>query len=139
MLAIGQSASFGKTISETDIYLFAGVVGDFNGIHINQVSAQKSIYGQRIAHGFLAGGLISTAIGMYLPGTGTIYKSQNLNFRRPVMIGDTITATVKIVEILDEKKGLYRLETIAKNQNGEIVIDGEAVVKYKENQNESNQ
>ena len=130
MLAIGQSASFGKTISETDIYLFAGVVGDFNGIHINQVSAQKSIYGQRIAHGFLAGGLISTAIGMYLPGTGTIYKSQNLNFRRPVMIGDTITATVK---------GLYRLETIAKNQNGEIVIDGEAVVKYKENQNESNQ
>ncbi|WP_312103015.1 MaoC family dehydratase [Pygmaiobacter massiliensis] len=129
-LKVGQTASFGKTISESDVYGFAGIIGDFNSIHINQVEAEKSIFGERIAHGFLSGGLISTAIGVYLPGPGTIYKSQSMNFRRPVKIGDTITATVAITEIINKEKGLYRLETTATNQSGEIVIDGEAVVKY---------
>lgn len=131
-LKIGMSASFGKTISESDVYSYAGIVGDFNSIHINEVEAQKSIFGERIAHGFLSGGMISTVIGVYMPGPGTIYKSQTMNFRRPVMIGDTVTATVTVAEIINREKGLYRLDTVARNQKDEIVIDGDAVVKYLE-------
>lgn len=129
-LEIGQTANFGKTISESDVYGFAGIIGDFNSIHINKIEAERSIYGERIAHGFLSGGLISTVIGVYLPGPGTIYKSQTMNFLRPVKIGDTITATVVIDQILNEEKGLYHLITTASNQNNELVISGEAVVKY---------
>ena len=72
-LIVGQNASFSKTITESDVYNFAGLVGDFNDVHINQVAAEKSMFGKRIAHGMLVGSFISTVLGMYLPGPGTIY------------------------------------------------------------------
>lgn len=126
---IGDSAYFEKTISESDVYLYAGITGDLNDLHINKVEAQKSIFGQRIVHGMLASGLISTAIGMYLPGKGTIYMEQSVKFCSPVLFGDTLRATVTIAEILNEQKRILRLDTIVTNQQQEVVIKGEAVVK----------
>lgn len=129
-LEIGQKASFSKTISESDVYGFAGLSGDFNPAHVNQMEAEKGIFGKRIAHGFLVGSLISAAIGMQLPGPGTIYMSQTMQFKRPVYFNDTVTATVEVSEIINKAKGIYRLATQVHNQNGDCVIDGEAVVKY---------
>ena len=123
---VGQEAVFSKTISEYDVYSFAGISGDFNSIHINEIEAKRSIFGKRIAHGMIGGALISTVLGMYLPGPGTIYLSQNLQFKKPVYIGDTLTAKVVIEEIAE--KGRARLYTEVKNQNEEKVILGEANV-----------
>ena len=131
MLRIGQNAAFGKTITEADVSIFAGLSGDFNPIHINAEEAEQSIFGKRIAHGMLSASFISAVLGMYLPGKGAIYLSQNLQFMEPVYIGDTITAKVTVVEILNEEKGIYKLKTLCVNQNNQPVIDGEAVVKYK--------
>lgn len=130
-IQVGQSANFAKTISESDIYGFAGIVGDFNSAHVNEVEAEKSIFGKRIAHGMLVGSLISTVLGMYLPGPGTIYLEQNLKFKKPVYIGDTVNAVVTVSKIINENKGIYSLDTVIYNQNNEIVTDGYAVVKYK--------
>ncbi len=132
VLDIGQSASFSKTISEHDVYGFAGLVGDFNSAHLNQVEAEKSIFKDRIAHGMLIGSLISTVLGMQLPGSGTIYLEQNLKFKKAVYFGDTVTAKVTVAEILDYDKGIYKMDTIVTNQENCIVIDGYAVVMYKE-------
>ena len=129
-LIVGQNASFSKTITESDVYNFAGLVGDFNDVHINQVAAEKSMFGKRIAHGMLVGSFISTVLGMYLPGPGTIYLEQNLKFRRPVFFNDTITATVTVKECLNMEKGIFSLETNIKNQDENIVIEGTAIVKY---------
>lgn len=128
-LNIGDKAYFEKTISESDIYIYAGITGDMNPIHISKVAAEKTMFKDRIAHGLLVGGLISTVIGMYLPGPGAIYLEQNFKFKHPVMIGDTINAIVEIIEILNEEKGILKLLTTVENQNGEIVIDGYAIVK----------
>lgn len=124
---VGQTGSFSKTISETDIYSFAGICGDFNPVHVNECAARESLFGRRIAHGFLGGSLISTVLGMYLPGPGTIYLSQSLKFRAPVYIGDTIVAKATILELMD--KGKARLDTRVVNQDGALVIEGEAVVR----------
>lgn len=131
-IGIGSKASFTKTITEYDIYAFAGVTGDFNPVHIDEEKAKKSPFGHRIAHGMLTGGLISAVLGNQMPGEGTIYLEQNLKFIAPVYIGDTCTACVKIAEILNQEKGIYKLETKVVNQNGAIVSDGYAVVKYKQ-------
>lgn len=128
---VGQTASFAKTISESDVYGFAGLVGDFNSAHLNQVEAEKGIFGGRVAHGMLVGSLISTVLGMKLPGSGTIYLEQNLKFRRPVYFGDTATATVTVAEVIDEAKGIYRMDTDVTNQNGDVVTEGYAVVMYR--------
>ena len=95
-MEIGQKASFSKTITEGDVYSFAGLVGDFNSVHVNLIEAEKSMFGKRIAHGMLVGSFISTVLGMYLPGPGTIYLEQNCKFKNPVFMGDTITATVTV-------------------------------------------
>src|SRR3954453_20807223 len=126
-LSVGQSAEFAKTVTETDVVLFAGVTGDFNAAHVNEVEAAQGIFGGRIAHGMLSAGFISTVLAMRLPGPGTIYLSQNLDFVRPVRIGDTVTAKVEVAEALDPKGGA-RLPTTVANHHGENVIDGEAVV-----------
>lgn len=123
---IGQSATFSKTITETDVYGFAGISGDFNPVHINRMEAEKSVFGKRVAHGILAASFISTVLGMYLPGPGTIYTKQELKFCRPVFIDDTVTARVEITEISD--RGRARLKTQVFNQNGECVLDGMAEV-----------
>ncbi|MBO4872996.1 MAG: MaoC family dehydratase [Lachnospiraceae bacterium] len=125
-LKVGDSGSFTKTISESDVYGFAGISGDFNPAHVNAVEASKGIFGERIAHGFLVGSLISTVVGTVLPGPGTIYMGQNLKFLKPVRFGDTVTATVTIREILLDKKRVIA-DTFCVNQNGETVISGEAV------------
>jgi 3-hydroxybutyryl-CoA dehydratase len=126
-LKIGDTAEFSKTVSESDIYQFAGITGDFNPAHMNEEYAKKTFFKTRIAHGMLSAGFISTAIGTKLPGTGSIYIQQNLSFLAPVRIGDTITARVEVIEIMD-KKNRVRLKTICVNQEGKQVLDGEAVV-----------
>lgn len=126
-LKIGDKASFSKTISEFDIYQFAGITGDFNPLHVDAEYAKKSIFSERIAHGILTAGFISSVLAMKLPGPDTIYLSQNLLFKVPVRIGDTVIAEVEIIEKRDDKK-IIRLRTQVKNQHDQIVIDGEALV-----------
>ena len=126
-LKTGDKAEFSKTISEADIYLYAGVTGDFNPAHINEEYAKETHFKARIAHGMLMAGFISTVIGNQLPGPGTIYLRQELNFLAPLRIGDTVTAEVEVEEILEEKKHV-RLRTTCLNQHGEKVLDGEAMV-----------
>jgi 3-hydroxybutyryl-CoA dehydratase len=125
-LNIDDSAEFSKTVSETDIYLFAGVSGDFNPAHINETYAQGTFFKTRIAHGMLCAGFISTVIGTKLPGPGTIYIRQELNFKAPVRIGDTVTARVEVKE--KKEKNRVILKTTCVNQEGTLVLDGEAVV-----------
>ncbi|MGD2185960.1 MAG: MaoC family dehydratase [Desulfobacterales bacterium] len=126
-LRVGQTARFGKTISESDIYLYAGITGDQNPAHINESYARDTFFKTRIAHGMLCGGLISTVLGNRLPGHGTIYIRQELNFLAPVRIGDTITAQAEVTEIMPAKNRV-RLKTDCINQDGTRVIEGEAVV-----------
>ena len=130
---IGENVQVSKTISETDVYLFAGISGDFNPVHVNKVDAEDSIFGKQIAHGFLVGSLLSNAIGMRLPGPGTIYMEQDMKFKKPVHIGDTVTAKLEVSEILNEEKRILKLTTQVVNQHGDLVIDGYAVVKAPEN------
>ncbi len=126
-IALGDSASFTKTVTEADVVQFAGMSGDFNPAHIDAVSAEKSIFGQRIAHGMLSAGFISTVLGTQLPGPGTIYMAQELRFTKPVYFGDTVTATCTVVERIEEKNRI-KLETVVVNQRGETVITGFATV-----------
>jgi 3-hydroxybutyryl-CoA dehydratase len=102
-LKLGEVAEFIKTISETDIYLYAGLTGDFNTVHINQKYAENTFFKTSIAHGLLTAGLISTILGNQLPGPETIYVKQELSFLSPVRIGDTITASVELKRIIPEK------------------------------------
>jgi 3-hydroxybutyryl-CoA dehydratase len=126
-LTLGDRAEFSKTVSESDVYLYAGLTGDLNPAHINEAYAKKTFFKTRIAHGMLIAGFISTVLGTQLPGHGTIYLRQEVNFLAPVHIGDTITAQVELVEIMAEKKQA-RFKTICVNQEGSKVLDGEAVV-----------
>lgn len=126
-LRLGDAAEFTKTVSESDIYLYAGVTGDFNPAHVNEVYAEKTFFKTRIAHGMLVAGFISTVLANKLPGPGTIYMRQELNFLAPVRIGDTITARAEVIQIITEKNRV-RLKTTCVNQEGIQVLDGEAVV-----------
>ena len=126
-MKIGDHASVTKTVSETDVYLFAGITGDLNPAHTNEVAASKTMFKTRIAHGMLGAGFISAVLGMYLPGPGTIYMGQELKFTRPVHIGDTVTATATVEEIILEKNRVI-LDTTVVNQDGEVVIKGKATV-----------
>ena len=126
-IEIGDSASVTKTVTETDIILYAGISGDMNPAHTNAEAAKNGMFGQRIAHGMLSAGFISAVLGMYLPGPGTIYMGQELRFTKPVYIGDTITATATVIEKIAEKNRLI-LETTCTNQNGDVVITGKATV-----------
>ena len=126
-IQVGDSATFSKTISESDVYMYAGISGDFNPAHINAVEAEKGIFKERIAHGMLTASFIATVLGTSLPGPGTIYLSQELSFKRPVKFGDTIEAKVEVIEKIEEKNRLV-LRTTCTNQHGEIVIDGKAMV-----------
>lgn len=125
-IKIGDQASISKTISESDVYLYAGITGDLNPAHVNEQAALESPFKGRIAHGMLTAGLISAVLGMQLPGPGTIYMAQELKFTAPVKFGDTITATVEAVEIIKDK--ILKLRTYAVNQHGETVLDGMATV-----------
>lgn len=125
-LSLGQSAMFGKTVTEADIMAFAGVSGDTNPIHLHDGFAKTTRFGQRIAHGMLSGAFISTVIGTKLPGPGAVYIAQTMNFMAPVLIGDTITA-IATISAIDEKRRRVTLKTQCL-KGDTVVIDGEAVV-----------
>lgn len=124
-IAVGESKSVSKTITEYDVYSFAGICGDFNPVHVNKEAAKKSRFGKQVCHGQLVNSFISTVLGMYLPGPGTIYLEQNSKFILPVYIGDIITAVATVVEI---KNKIVNLETNVFNQENTMVIKGNAVV-----------
>jgi len=126
-LQIGDSASFSKTLSESDVYLFAGITGDLNPAHVDAAAAANGMFKQRIAHGMLSASFISTVLAMQLPGPGTIYVSQEAQFRAPVFFGDTVTARVELVEKLEPRKWA-RFHTTVHNQDGKLVVDGHATV-----------
>lgn len=126
-LQVGDAAEFAKTVSETDIYLYAGITGDFNPAHVNEAYAKNTFFKTRIAHGMLTAGFISAIIANQLPGPGTIYLKQDLSFLAPVRIGDTITARVEIME-LNTEKNRVRLKTTCENQDSVIVLEGFGLV-----------
>jgi len=123
----GQRASVTKTISEADVYAFAGITGDFNPLHVDAEFGRRSRFGERIAHGMLTAGLISAVLGMKLPGPGGIFLGQTLQFLKPVKFGDTITAEVEVISYRSEKR-ILTLRTSCTNQRGEQVIGGESVL-----------
>ena len=125
-LSVGQSAMFGRTVTEADIAAFAGVSGDTNPIHLHEGFAKTTRFGQRIAHGMLSGSFISTVIGTKLPGPGSVYISQTMSFMAPVLIGETITAVATITAI-DERRRRVTLKTQCLNGD-KVVIDGEAQI-----------
>ena len=126
-LKLGQSAEMVHTVTEEDIKTFGDLSGDYNPLHFNEEWAAKTIFKGRIAHGLLTASFISTAIGMKLPGPGTIYLGQKINFKHPVRIGDTITARVEVIDKNDDKQQIT-LNTICTNQEGRVVLDGEALI-----------
>jgi len=126
-ITVGDSAEFTKTISESDIYLFAGVTGDLNPFHINEEYAKQTYFKGRIAHGMLLAGFISNVVGCQLPGPGAIYVKQELKFTAPARIGDTITTKATVTEVVTDKNRVV-LQTTCTNQNGDVVLDGQAVV-----------
>ena len=125
-LAEGMSASFSRTVTESDIVLFAGVSGDMNPVHLDAEYAEKTVFKGRIAHGMLSAAFISTVLGTKLPGPGTVYLAQSLKFKAPVRIGDTVTATCTVV-MLDAEKKRATLRTIC-TVGGKPVVEGEALV-----------
>ncbi|MEN6413857.1 MAG: MaoC family dehydratase [Veillonellales bacterium] len=126
-IKMGDFAEHAKTISESDVYLFAGITGDMNPAHLNAQEAAQGMFKERIAHGMLSAGLVSAVLGMQLPGPGTIYMSQTLKFTAPVKFGDTITARAEVIDRNAEKNRIT-LKTTCTNQNGKVVLDGEALV-----------
>ena len=126
MYTVGQSAEMTKIITEEDVFLFAGITGDRNPVHISKEFAAKTRFGERIAHGMLTAGLLSAVIGMKLPGPGCLHVSQTLQFLAPVKIGDEITARAEIVEVISEKR--LKLRTQCINQRKEVVLEGEAMI-----------
>lgn len=129
-LKIGMKESISKTITETDIILFAGITTDVNPAHINEEYAKTTMFKHRIAHGMLGAGLISAVLGTRLPGEGSIYLGQELKFLAPVYAEDTVTATVQIIELIPEKNRVI-LKTVCTNQDGIEVITGKATLMKK--------
>jgi 3-hydroxybutyryl-CoA dehydratase len=122
----GMSESFTKTVSERDVELFGEISGDVNPVHFDEAFAAKTIFKGRIAHGVLSASYISTVLGMKMPGPGTIFMSVTCRFKAPVRIGDTVTATCTVREVVAEKRRVV-FDCVAKV--GDItVIDGEAMV-----------
>jgi len=125
-LSVGQSADLVRTVGEADIIAFAAVTGDNNPVHLDADYAATTNFGERIAHGMLSAGYISAVIGTTLPGPGAIYLSQSLRFKRPVKIGDEVTARATITEI-DDAKARVTLATVCL-VNGKPVVEGEALI-----------
>ena len=122
---VGEKKSFSKTVTETDVYLFAGITGDMNPIHVNRVYAASTRFHKPIAHGILGLGLISNVLGTQLPGPGAVYLEQTIKFIEPVYIGDTVTAYAEVIE-KDLEKNRVCLRTWCQNHDGVVVMDGKA-------------
>jgi len=120
-LEVGMSATMAKTVTEADVVLFAGVTGDFNPAHIDDEYAKASIFKGRIAHGMLSAGFISATLAMKLPGPGSIYMSQNMKFKAPVKIGDTVRTTVTISDV-NVKRKIVKLDTVCSVGDINVVV-----------------
>ncbi len=127
-ISVGDSASTIKQFSSDDVLTFANLSTDFNPVHVNEEYAKQTIFGKRIVHGFLVGSLISATIASKLPGEGSIYIHQDMDFVKPVYLDDIITAIVEVTGLRKEKN-IVTLDTYCCNQRNEIVIKGTAVVK----------
>ena len=125
---VGDTVSISKTISDSDVRTFAEISGDHNPVHLDDKYAANTVFGRRIAHGILTASLISSAIANHLPGPGTLYLGQTLKFVAPAFPGDTITATITVTAVREDKP-ILTLQTVCKNQAGQTVIEGEATVK----------
>ncbi len=125
-LSVGMTGIFAKTVTEADIVMFAGVSGDTNPVHINQLFAESSLFKGRIAHGMLSASFISTVVGTRLPGPGCIYINQSLRFRAPVKAGDTVVARATVKEILPERRRVVLTTVCSVGET--VVIDGEATM-----------
>lgn len=123
-IKIGMSESYSQTISEADVKAYAGISGDRNPVHMDDEYAEKSRYKKRIAHGMISSSFFSALFGTKLPGPGCVYVNQSLNFKRPVYIGDTVTAIITVTKI-DEIKSRVYFDTVCKVKN-KVVIDSEA-------------
>jgi 3-hydroxybutyryl-CoA dehydratase len=125
-LQVGMTGSVAKTVTEADIVLFAGITTDVNPAHLNEEWAKTTQFGGRIAHGMLSAGFISAVLANKMPGPGTIYLGQTLKFKAPVRIGDTVTATVTVRELVVEKRRCV-LDAVC-TVNGKVVIEGESTM-----------
>ncbi len=123
-LEIGMEARYSRTISDTDVVLFAGISGDDNPVHLDEDYARTTPFKGRIVHGMLLAGLISCVAGTRMPGPGAIYVDQKLRFRAPVRIGDTVTAVNKVSEVLPERRRI-RMQTLCR-VGDTVVVEGEA-------------
>ncbi|HSC66838.1 MAG TPA: MaoC family dehydratase [Cellvibrio sp.] len=126
-LTIGQTASYSKTLTQNDVILFAACSGDLNPVHLDKAYAATTAFGEPIGHGMWTGALVSAAIAMHMPGPGSVYRSQSLNFKHPVKIGDTVTVTLTVSAIKERVK-LVTLECEAHNQDGKLIAKGTAEV-----------
>jgi 3-hydroxybutyryl-CoA dehydratase len=126
-LSVGRMASYRKTLTQDDVILFAACSGDLNPVHLDKEYAATTPFGEPIGHGMWTGALVSAAIATQLPGPGSVYRSQSLNFKHPVKIGDTVTITLTITEI-KERLRLVILDCAAHNQEGKLVAKGVAEV-----------
>lgn len=126
-LAVGDRASLTKVVNEADVYLYVGITGDLNPLYVDETYAQGSRFRGRIAPGILTAGLVTAVISTRLPGPGTITEQEAFRFTAPVRPGDTVTAFVEVVEVMPSR-GRVRLRTLCKNQDGAVVLDGEAMV-----------
>lgn len=130
-LYVGQSASISRRFSTKDVEIFSTMCMDKNPVHLDEEYAKMSFFGNRIVYGYLTASLFSGVIGSILPGTGSIYLNQNMNFRKPVYHNELVTATCTITHIREDKP-IITLETVCKNEKGEIVVDGTALIKLYE-------
>lgn len=126
-IELGQTAQITKTFVDEDVHAFAGLSLDTNPVHLNDDYAANTLFKRRIVHGMLSASLISAALANKCPGPGSIYLGQELSFKKPVFLGDTLTARVEVIEKLP--KGIVILTTSVTNQNGDVVIDGKATLK----------
>ena len=126
-IQIGEKASFTKTITETDVYLFAGISGDFNPLHVDEEYAKSTQFKTRIAHGGLAASLLANVLGMKLPGLGTVALEVTQKFRNPTYFGDTITVEVEVSKKVDRMK-IVEMDILWTNQRKEVVSKGSCKV-----------
>jgi 3-hydroxybutyryl-CoA dehydratase len=126
---VGDKETVKKTFTSEEVELFAVLSTDKNPVHLDDTYAANTIFKKRIVHGFLVGSLISAILGNKMPGNGSIYLSQAMSFKRPVYLNDEVTCVVEIMEIISEKS-IYKLSTNCYNSNNEIVIEGNAVIKW---------